>query len=145
MKTKLLTLLFAAGIALSMAPANAEVGYIDYQRVLESYPAAKQAVKDLDAKGLELQQYMLEKEKQYKNLATPLQKQNFETQTANEIKSKQEALYKLQQDKELQILNQVKTAARSVMVAQKLDAVVSSEVVFVGGIDITDQVIQKLK
>lgn len=145
MKTKLLTLLFAAGIALSMAPANAEVGYIDYQRVLESYPAAKQAVKELDAKGLELQQYMLEKEKQYKNLATPLQKQNFETQTANEIKSKQEALYKLQQDKELQILNQVKTAARSVMVAQKLDAVVSSEVVFVGGIDITDQVIQKLK
>ncbi len=145
MKTKLLTLLFAAGIALSMAPANAEVGYIDYQRVLESYPAAKQAVKELDAKGLELQQYMLEKEKQYKNLATPLQKQNFETQTANEIKSKQEALYKLQQDKELQILNQVKTAARSVMVAQKLDAVISGEVVFVGGIDITDQVIQKLK
>ena len=145
MKTKLLSLLFAAGIALSMAPANAEVGYIDYQRVLESYPAAKQAVKELDAKGLELQQYMLEKEKQYKNLATPLQKQNFESQTANEIKSKQEALYKLQQDKELQILNQVKTAARAVMVAQKLDAVVSNEVVFVGGIDITDQVIQKLK
>ena len=145
MKTKLFTLLFAAGLVLSMAPANAEVGYIDYQRVLENYPAAQQAVKDLDAKGLELQQYMLEKEKQYKNLNSPLQKQNFETQTQNELKSRQETLYKLQQDKEMQILNQVKTAARAVMVAQKLDAVLSDQVVFVGGIDITDQVIQKLK
>ncbi len=145
MKTKLMVLLFVAGIALSMPPANAEVGYIDYQRVLENYPAAQQAMKDLDAKGLELQQYMLEKERQYKNLSTPLQKQNFETQTQNELKSKQESLYKLQQDKEMQILNQVKTAARAVMVAQKLDAVVSDQVVFVGGVDITDQVIQKLK
>ncbi len=146
MKTKLMALLFAAGLALSIAaPANAEVGYIDYQRILENYPAAQQAVKELDAKGLELQQYMLEKEKQYKNLSTPLQKQNFETQTQNELKSKQEALYRLQQDKETQILNQVKTAARAVMVAQKLDAVVSDQVVFVGGVDITDQVIQRLK
>lgn len=145
MKTKLIALLFAAGLALSAIPANAEVGYIDYQRVLENYPAAQQAVKELDAKGLELQQYMLEKEKQYKNLSTPLQKQNFESQTANEVKSKQEALYKLQQDKENQILNQVKTAARSVMVEQKLEAVLSDQVVFVGGVDITDQVLQKLK
>ena len=145
MKTKLMALLFAAGLALSMAPANAEVGYIDYQRVLANYPAAQQAVKDLDAKGLELQQYMLEKEKQYKNLSTPLQKQNFETQTANELKSKQEALVKLQQEKELQILNQVKAVAKTIMVAQKLDAVVSDQGVFVGGVDITDQVIQKLK
>ncbi|MBR1424084.1 OmpH family outer membrane protein [bacterium] len=146
MKTKLMTLLMAAGLALSIGcQANAEVGYIDYQRILENYPAAQQAVKEIDAKGLELQQYMLEKEKQYKGLSTPLQKQNFESQTANELKSKQDALYKLQQDKETQILNQVKTAARAVMVAQKLDAVVSDQVVFVGGVDITDQVIQRLK
>ena len=135
-----------AGMVLSTGCAvNAEVGYIDYQKILESYPAAQQAVKDIDAKSLELQQFMLEKEKQYKNLATPLQKQNFETQTANELKAKQEALYKLQRDKESQILTQVQNAAKSVMVSQRLDAILSDQVVFVGGVDVTNQVIQQLK
>ena len=83
---KLMALLMAAGMIIGIgSQANAEVGYIDYQKVLESYPAAQQAVKELDAKGLELQQFMLEKERQYKNLTTPLQKQNFETQTAEKI------------------------------------------------------------
>lgn len=63
-KLKLMAILMAAGLALSFGnSANAEVGFINYQKVLDNYPAAQQAVKDLDAKGLELQQYMLEKEK----------------------------------------------------------------------------------
>lgn len=145
-KLKLMAILMAAGLALSFGnSANAEVGYINYQKVLDNYPAAQQAVKDLDAKGLELQQYMLEKEKQYKSLDTPLKKQNFETQTATEFNAKQDALMKLRNDKENQIMTQIQTAAKSIMVAQRLDAVLSDQVVFVGGVDITDLVIQKLK
>lgn len=144
-KFKSAILLLAGLMVLSGTAANAEVGYIDYGRVLTSYPAAQQALKEIDAKGIELQQFMLEKEKQYKNLSTPLQKQNFETQTANELKAKQEALSKLQSDRESQILSKVQTAAKNVMVAQKLDAVLSDQVVFVGGVDITDLVIQQLK
>ena len=143
---KMMALIPVIGLVMGIgSAANAEVGYIDYQKILESYPAAQQAVKDIDAKGLELQQFMLEKEKQYKNLSTPLQKQNFEQQTANELKTRQEALAKLQRDKETQILNQVQTAARSVMVAQKLDAILADQVVFVGGVDVTNLVIQQLK
>ena len=98
-KIKLMALLAALGLTFSIGTSvNAEVGYLDYQKVLDNYPAAQQAVKDIDAKGLELQQYMLEKEKQYKTLDTPLKKQNFETQTANEFKAKQDALYKLRSD-----------------------------------------------
>lgn len=136
----------AAGLALSFGnSANAEVGFINYQKVLDNYPAAQQAVKDLDAKGLELQQYMLEKEKQYKSLDTPLKKQNFETQTATEFNTKQDALMKLRNDKENQIMTQIQSAAKAIMVSQRLDAVLSDQVVFVGGVDITDLVIQKLK
>lgn len=136
----------AAGLALSFGnSANAEVGFINYQKVLDNYPAAQQAVKDLDAKGLELQQYMLEKEKQYKSLDTPLKKQNFETQTATEFNAKQDALMKLRNDKENQIMTQIQSAAKAIMVSQRLDAVLSDQVIFVGGVDITDLVIQKLK
>ena len=145
-KIKLMALLAALGLTFSIGTsANAEVGYLDYQKVLENYPAAQQAVKDIDAKGLELQQYMLEKEKQYKTLDTPLKKQNFETQTANEFKAKQDAFYKLRSDKETQILNQVQAAAKSVMVSQRLDAILSDQVIFVGGVDVTDLIIQQLK
>ncbi len=143
---KLLALILAAGFTFTVAnQANAEVGYLNYQKVLDNYPAAQQAVKEIDAKSLELQQYMVDKEKQYKALDTPLKKQNFEAQTATEFNAKQEALYKLRNTKETQILNQVQAAAKAVMVAQKLDAVLSDQVIFVGGVDITDLIIQKLK
>lgn len=143
---KLMALLLIAGLTFGTSlQANAEVGYINYQRVLENYPAAQQAKKEIDAKTLEYQQFLVDKERQYKSLDTPLKKQNFENQTANELKAKQEAIYRLQNDKETQILTQVQNAARNVMVAQKLDAVLSDEVVFVGGVDITELVIQKLK
>ena len=145
-KLKLMAILMAAGLALSFGnSANAEVGFINYQKVLDNYPAAQQAVKDLDAKGLELQQYMLEKEKQYKSLDTPLKKQNFETQTATEFNAKQDALMKLRNDKENQIMTQIQSAAKAIMVSQRLDAVLSAQVIFVGGVDISDLVIQKLK
>ena len=143
---KLMALLLIAGLTFGTSlQANAEVGYINYQKVLETYPAAQQAIKEIDAKTLEVQQFMVDKERQYKSLDTPLKKQNFENQTANELKTKQEAIYRLQNEKQTQILTQVQNAARNIMVAQKLDAVLSDEVVFVGGIDITELVIQKLK
>lgn len=145
-KLKLLALVMAAGALVSIGTrANAEIGYLNYQRILENYPAAQQAVKEIDSKGLELQQYMLEKEKQYKALDTPLKKQNFENQTANELKSKQESLMKLRAEKESQILLQVQNAAKSVMVEQKLEAVLSDQIIFVGGVDVTDLIIKKLK
>lgn len=143
---KLMALILAAGLAVSIeTKASAEVGYLNYQKVLDNYPAAQQAVKEIDAKSLELQQYMVDKEKQYKALDTPLKKQNFETQTATEFNAKQDALYKLRNSRETQIMNQVQDAAKAIMVSQKLDAILSDQVIFVGGVDVTDLIIQKLK
>ncbi len=142
---KLMALLLAMGITMSATPSFAEIGYIDYQKVLENYPAAQAAIKEIDSKGMDLQQYMVNKEREYKNLTTPVQKQNFESQTSAEFTQKQEALMKLRMSKENQIMSQIQAAAKSVMVAQKLDAIVSDQVIFVGGVDVTDLVIQKLK
>ena len=121
------------------------VGYIDYQKVQANYSYAQSAVKELDAKRLELQQYMVDKEKQYKALDTPLKKQNFEDATAREFNAKQEALMKLQAQKGEQIYNKIQAAAKQVLVEQKLDAILDTNAVFIGGVDITDLVIQKLK
>lgn len=144
-KMTTLALFGAAVLSFGSSAIAGGVGYIDYQKVQESYPLAQQAIKEVDSKATELQQYMLDKEKQYKALDTPLKKQNFEDATARELNTKQEALYRLKSDKEELVFNKIQAAAKQVLVEQKLDAVLDFRVVFVGGVDITDLVIQKLK
>lgn len=144
-KMTTLALFGAAVLSLGSSAIAGGVGYIDYQKVQESYPLAQQAIKEVDSKATELQQYMLDKEKQYKALDTPLKKQNFEDATARELNTKQEALYRLKSDKEELVFNKIQAAAKQVLVEQKLDAVLDFRVVFIGGVDITDLVIQKLK
>ncbi len=146
MKKIKLCLLALAVLGLFSMKANAQgVGFINYQKVQENYSFAIQAVKEVDAKGLELQQYMVDKEKQYKSLDTPLKKKNFEDMTAREFKAKEEAYLKLKMSKEEQIYKKIQAATKDVMVEQKLDAIVDYRVIFVGGLDVSDLVIQKLK
>ena len=98
MKNFKLGILLVAVFATFTAKANAAgLGFINYQKVQENYSFAIQAVKEVETKELELQQYMVDKEKQYKSLDTPLKKQNFEAQTAQEFNAKQEALFKFMQ------------------------------------------------
>ena len=92
-----------------------------------------------------MQKHWKYKEKQYKALDTPLKKQNFEDQTAREFKLKQDAYMRLKSDKEEQVYNKIQAATKQVLVEQKLDAIVDYRVIFVGGVDISDLVIQKLK
>ena len=136
----LLTFVLMTGIA------NAGgVGYIDYVKVIDNYEFAKKATKEVDAKGLEMQQYLVDKEKEYKALDTPLKKQTFEQKTAQEFKAKEQAYIALKNKREQEVYTKIREAAKAVMVEQKLDAIMDQRGVFVGGFDITDLVINKLK
>ena len=136
----LAVLLFAGNIA------SAEgIGYIDYQRVVESTPFARDAMKAIDAKTLELQQYLVDKEKEYKAIDTPVQKKNFQDKVANDFKAKESAFLKQKVKSEDEIYNKIKEATKSIMVEHKLTAVISDRAVFVGGMDVTNLVIDKLK
>ncbi len=121
------------------------IGYIDYAKVIDNYEFAQRATKEVDAKGLEMQQYLVDKEKEYKALDTPLKKQSFEQRTAQEFKAKEEAYVNLKAKREQEVYSKIKEAAKAVMVEQKLDAIMDERGVFVGGIDITDNVINKLR
>lgn len=125
--------------------ANASgIGFINYKKVQENYTYAKDAIKEVDSKALELQQYLVDKEKEFKSLDTPIKKKNFEESTAKDFKAKQEAYLKLKASKEDAVYQKIQTAAKQVLVDQQLDAVVDFRIIFVGGIDITDLVISKL-
>lgn len=132
-------------IAMTGVANAAGVGYIDYGKVIDNYEYAKKATKEVDAKGLEMQQYLVDKEKEYKMLDTPLKKQSFEEKTAAEFKAKEAAYIALKNKREQEVYNKIREAAKAVMVEQKLDAIMDQRGVFVGGMDISDMVINKLK
>ena len=128
------------------AQAFAEgVGFIDYKKIQDNFPYAQTAAKEIDNKGLELQQFLVDKEKQYKSLDTPLKKQNFEEKTKKEFEAKQSAYVTFKLKKEEEVYNKIQNAAKQVLVDQKLDAILDYRVIFVGGLDVTDLVITKLK
>lgn len=145
MKKVKLGLMLLAFVAVTGIANAGGVGYIDYLKIIDNYDYAKRAIKEVDAKGLEMQQYLVDKEKEYKSLDTPLKKQTFEQRTAQEFKTKEQAYITLKNRKEQEVYNKIREAAKAVMVEQKLDAVMNQKDVFVGGLDITDMVINKLK
>ena len=91
MKNLRLGLVGLAIIAVTGIASAAGVGYIDYAKVIDNYDYAKQVTKEVDAKGLEIQQYLVDKEKEYKSLDTPLKKQTFEDRVSQEFKQKESA------------------------------------------------------
>lgn len=145
MKKLKMALVLMSIVAMTGVANAGGVGYIDYAKVIDNYDYAKKVTKEVDAKGLEMQQYLVDKEKEYKALDTPLKKQSFEEKTAQEFKAKEAAYVSLKVKREQEVYNKVREAAKSVMVEQKLDAVMDQRGVFVGGMDITDSVINKLK
>ena len=145
MKGLKLGLIALAMIAVTGVVNAGGVGYIDYAKVIDNYDYAKQVTKEVDAKGLEMQQYLVDKEKEYKSLDTPLKKQTFEERVSQDFKAKETAYMSLREKREKEVYTKIQEAAKAVMVEQKLDAVMDARGVFVGGVDITQSVIQKLK
>ena len=145
MKNFKLALTALAILAFTSTVNAGGVGYIDYLKVIDNYDYAKQVTKEIDAKGLELQQYLVDKEKEYKSLDTPLKKQTFEERVSQEFKAKETAYMTLKEKRETEVYNKIKEAAKAVMVEQKLDAVMDVRGIFVGGVDITQSAITTLK
>ncbi len=126
--------------------ASAEgIGYLDTEKIYNGYDAVKTTMQEISQKELALQEYLLQQEKKSKTLTTPIQKKNFEEQVAKEFKAKKEAYLKFKAEKEKAVYDKIQAASRAVLVEQKLDAIVDARVIFVGGIDVSDLVIAKLK
>ncbi len=124
-----------AGLFLAGCSANApKVGIVDIQKVMSDSPKVKQFQEQLNTKGKELSD-QLEKDKK--------------ALSQEEFQKKQETLYaefmKFKQDLETQIDNAVKQALEQVAKEKKVDIILYKNSVAQGGIDISDDVIQKMK
>ena len=131
-------------IATNLSVNAATIGYADFQKVISQYTYARNAYKDIDNKLLELQQYVIDKDKQFKAIESPIQKKTFEEQIQKEFKAKEERIYNLKTQKEKTIRDNVLAASKAVATAKKLDVVLDYGVVYAGGVDVTNDIIQYL-
>ena len=120
------------------------IGYANYKKIEQSYEYAQKTYKELDAKVLELQQFVIDKDKEFKKIDSPVKKKSFEEKTQKEYKAKEDAIITLKAKKEDEIFNNIMSATNAVAKTRKIDVVLDYRVIFTGGIDISDDVIQYL-
>ena len=126
------------------AQADTVIGYANYKKIEQNYEYAKKAYKEVDAKVLELQQFVIDKDKEFKNIDSPVRKKSFEEKTQKEYKNKEDAVLALKTKKEDEIFNNIMAATNAVAKTKKIDVVLDYRVIFTGGTDISDDVIQYL-
>ena len=131
-------------IATNLSVNAATIGYADFQKVISDYTFARNAYKDIDNKLLELQQYVIDKDKQFKAIESPIQKKTFEEQIQKEFKAKEERIYNLKTQKEKAIRENVLAASKAIAASKKLDVILDYGVVYAGGVDVTNDIIQYL-
>lgn len=147
---KKLTALFITAIALfalTSAPKTVEaqtIGYVNYKTVESNYEYAKSAYKEIDTKYLELQQYLMDKEKQYKNIDSPINKKNFEDQVQKDFKAKNDAFTELKMKRAEEITNNILQATKAVAADRKIDVVLDYSIIYTGGTDLSQDVINYL-
>lgn len=138
LKTALVTLSL---MLITNLTASAEsIAYANFKKIESEYTYAITSYKEIDNKVLELQQYVIDKDKQFKALDTPIEKKNFEEKIQKEYKAKEDQVLKLKLQKEDEIYQNIMTATKAVAAAKKIDIVLDYRVVFTGGCDISNDI-----
>ena len=143
-RIKFILAAFVIMLSANLCANAATIGYADFDRVLNEYSFARNAYKEIDNKSAELRQYALDKDKQFKSIESPLQKKTFEDQVKKEFEAKAEKINTLTAQIEKTIRDNVLAACKSVAATKKLEAIVDSAVIYAGGVDVTNDIIQIL-
>ena len=142
MKNKILALLLALTM---ISPVFAyTVGSVNYREILQNYSKAKAVQSEIEDRENSMQRFLLDKEKEFKKIQSPVQKKSFEEQTAKAFAQQQAAYQSFKNKKEKEIDDAIVDAIKSVAIENKIDTVMDARVMFFGAVDITQKVITKL-
>ena len=129
---------------LSAPSFAAGVGYINYEKVAAEYQFAKASMREIETKGREIENYLKAKEAEFNKLETPLQKQKFQETVQAELKTKEQAFNDFRMRREEQVYQRIHGVAEKIRLEKGLDILLDARGVFSGGVDITNDLIQKL-
>ena len=141
---KLIILAISLMIITNAAAFADSIAYANFKKIEAEYVYAKTSYKAIDNMVLELQQYVIDKDKQFKAIESPIQKKNFEEKIQKEYKAKEDAVLKSKMEKEEEIYKNIMDATKAVAASKNYSVVLDYRVVFTGGVDISDDVIKYL-
>lgn len=136
--------LLAAIFATSVSVIAQTIGVVDADKVLTNYSKAQDVEADLKVKEAEIQKFIADAQKQIKDAATPVEKNNLEKKLSEEFKTKQTEYRKMQVTESEKINNDIITAIKTIAKDKSIDMVLAKGAVFSGGTDLTDEVLGKL-
>ena len=120
------------------------VGYINYDKVVQNYQFAKNTLAQIEAKNNEIKQYLMMKENEFNKIESAVQKQKFEATVQAELRTKKQAFNDFRERKEEEVYNRIHAVTEKIRLEKGLDAIIDARSVFSGGVDITNDLIQKL-
>ncbi len=120
------------------------VGYINYEKVFDNYQFAKNTVREIEAKAAEIENYLKQKEEEFKKLESPVQKSKFEAEVQAELKTKDAAFNDFREKREEAVYTRIHAVTEKIRLEKGFDAILDSRSVFSGGVDITDNLIKVL-
>lgn len=138
---KILTVLF---LFMALPSFAGGVGYINYDKVVENYQYAKNSLREIETKNNEIQQYLMNKEKEFNQIESAVQKKKFEDAVRVELKTRENAFNSFREKREEEVYTRIYAVAEKIRLEKNLDAIIDARSVFSGGTDITDALIQKL-
>ena len=138
---KILTVLF---LFMALPSFAGGVGYINYDKVVENYQYAKNSLREIEIKNNEIQQYLMNKEKEFNQIESAVQKKKFEDTVRAELKTREDAFNSFREKREEEVYTRIYAVAEKIRLEKNLDTIIDARSVFSGGTDITDALIQKL-
>lgn len=142
MKNKILAVILAFTMVM---PVFADtIGSVNYREVIDNYSKEKTAQNEIEDKANSIQIFLLDKEKEFKTMQSPVQQKAFREKTAKSLEQQEKALQAFRGKKEKEIDDAIVAAIKAVAIENKIDAVVDARVMFFGAVDITQKVITKL-
>ena len=87
---------------------------------------------------------MITKEEEFNKIESAVQKKKFEDTVRVELKAKEDAFNSFREKREEQVYTRIHAVTEKIRLEKGLDAILDARSVFSGGIDITNDLIQKL-
>ena len=124
------------------------IGFVDLEKVLTNYNKAQTYQTDLQKKREDYQKFFQERQKK---LEEAKEKNKSEKdlkrmigEMEEELKGKQEELFRFEAEFQRSILNEVTNASQKVAKEYGIDIVMDKRVIYSGGFDLTDFVVRRL-
>ena len=121
-----------------------DIGYINYNKVLENYNFAKTTKQELSIKAQEIEKYLAQKEEEFQTLESPVQRNKLENEVKAEMEKRENAFNDLVSKREEVVKQKIKTAIDQIRTEKGLSAVIDEGSIYSGGCDVTDSVIELL-